>query len=73
MDDFQKALREEFLRVLDLARVLEKETGLSLNLLLEVLSTIHLSMEIDVLVEHIANLIQGYTAPTEDEDLIDYV
>lgn len=73
MDDFQKALREEFLRVLDLARVLEKETGLSLNLLLEVLSTIHLSMEIDVLVEHIANLIQGYTAPPEDEDLVDYV
>ncbi len=61
------------MKVLDLARDLERETGLSLNLLLEVLSTIHLSMEIDLLNEQIANLIEGYTTPPADEDLVDYV
>lgn len=61
------------MKVLDLARALERETGLSLNLLLEVLSTIHLSMGIDLLNEQIANLIESYTAPPADEDLMDYV
>ncbi|MEM2934673.1 MAG: hypothetical protein QXL78_07090 [Methanocellales archaeon] len=61
------------MKVLDLARTLEKETGLSLNLLLEVLSTIHLSMGIDLLNEQIANLIEGYVTPPEDEDLMNYI
>lgn len=73
MDDFQNALREEFLKVLELSKNLEKETGLPLNLLLETISTLHLSMEIDLLNEQIAHLIEGYTSPAGDEDLMDYV